>query len=294
MTNRDPISLDIDLLNNNHELSLGNDLLEVNDIDLPCPSCHFYSIETFNNKFDYCPNPIILSLNCRSIVSKLDELKVFLSDLKKSKVICVLFQEIWDFPDHFDFDFSNFNFYFKKRALKRGGGVGLLVRSDLSCTLLPSPFLEGVFESIAISVNFESLCLKIINIYRPPNGILDDFHNSFLEFYDSFPTNETNSPIIVGGDFNIDLLCKNENSFDLVNNFFSQGLINVVSKATRIVPPSKSLIDHIFVSDPSIFISSGVITDSPSDHFWTFAALDIKIHTPPKKVQYIRNFSTRT
>ena len=69
--------------------------------------------------------------------------------------------------------------------------------------------------------------------------------------------------------------------------------LNVITKATRIERNSKSLIDHIFyfsVNNKIETVSSGVIIDSPSDHFLTFVEIDAKKNTEKHQARFTRNF----
>ena len=56
----------------------------------------------------------------------------------------------------------------------------------------------------------------------------------------------------------------------------SNGFISLINQATRICPPSKTAIDHIFSNHPDSIITSGILVDSPSDHFFTFVTVNFK------------------
>ena len=60
------------------------------------------------------------------------------------------------------------------------------------------------------------------------------------------------SKLIIGGDFNIDMLKNNLNKSNLLDLFSSYGLKRCIkNKATRILCPTTStLIDNIFIFDP--------------------------------------------
>ena len=96
--------------------------------------------------------------------------------------------------------------------------------------------------------------------------------------------------IIVGGDFNIDLLNENNSfSLKLLDIAHAQGLQNIISQPTRLTSESKTLIDHIFVSETQD-ITSGQICADISDHNMTFLSIPMKsmIISPPSSSIHLR------
>ena len=53
----------------------------------------------------------------------------------------------------------------------------------------------------------------------------------------------------------------------------SSGLLQLITKPTRVTDTSASLIDHIFVSSLSNPICPGIILNDISDHFLTYCAI---------------------
>jgi hypothetical protein len=73
----------------------------------------------------------------------------------------------------------------------------------------------------------------------------------------------------------------------IVNNGFTQ----CISKATRIVNKSYSLIDHILTNVQQENLTSGTIISDISDHFVTFLFLSSEINKPKNEKRVSRNFS---
>jgi hypothetical protein len=90
------------LNNNDYDLRQAAQFLYEND-DWPNPYLHvnidskFFDIESFCNKFSNHPNPVFLSINIQSLLSKFDNLKNFVSHVLKHKVplVCIAVQEVW-------------------------------------------------------------------------------------------------------------------------------------------------------------------------------------------------------
>jgi hypothetical protein len=98
---------------------------------------------------------------------------------------------------------------------------------------------------------------------------LTEFENYLLFLSDT--ANKLRIPLIVSGDFNINLLQVDSNLkvSDFVNCVYSHSLFPSIYRPTRITSKSATLIDNIFVSDPN-FYSSGLLTVDISDHLPIF------------------------
>ena len=84
-----------------------------------------------------------------------------------------------------------------------------------------------------------------------------------------------NNPIILAGDFNFNLerIDTDMNAASFFEAMLSLGLMNTITKPTRVTNSSNSLIDNIFISF-SLPYSSGVLTDCDiSDHYAIFSFL---------------------
>ena len=111
--------------------------------------------------------------------------------------------------------------------------------------------------------------------------------------------NSLNLPIIMSGDFNIDLLQTNDlnhSSIEFLDIMATSGFVPYISRVTRIgnninqnniVNSTRTLIDNIFINDLFSFVEkSGVLIDSPSDHFYTFISFDFKQNSRNKLPTY--------
>ncbi len=69
---------------------------------------------------------------------------------------------------------------------------------DIKTETLETPFIEGTFESVGVRVGE----VIFVNIYRPPSGNKDEFVEILSNFLDSV----RGSKVLIGGDYNLDIL----------------------------------------------------------------------------------------
>lgn len=223
----------------------------------------------------------VIHLNIRSLLSKIDLLKVWLT-YNKPQVITL--SETWlnsSIADN-EIKLEDYVLYRKDRG-SRGGGLLIYVSSNLNSELaLPAEnpvFFEGLFVQINLHENKR---LLIGNIYRPPNAPVESIKN-IVSTINSF---KCNIEKIILGDFNSNWLNRStSNERNLLNSI---NLSQLITEPTRVGPCSATLLDWILVSHPDRFINSGVLPDSFSDHSVIFCTWKIKLARIPHKVIKIR------
>ena len=232
-----------------------------------------------------------LSLNCCSLLSKIEEVKLFLNEVRFKLPEVILLQEIFTFPDFFDPYIPGYNFYHKKRSKSKGGGVGVYVRTYYDVEEIPSIFNENVFESIALKIKNPDKTYGICNFYRPPQSDFHDFLDSFSQTCHDM--NNLGIPLIIACDSNVNILKDNFQQKSFIGEALSNGFVNFITSATRISHNSKSAIDQMFSNSPCLIKQSGIIIDSPSDHFWTFAAFEVRNKSSYSNPNKKRSFSAK-
>ena len=99
-------------------------------------------------------------------------------------------------------------------------------------------------------------------VYRPPNSTTD-FCHSLSKLIDYALSHY--GEIIVGGDFNIDLLQKKKSNLSTI--FSDAGFTQIIKMATRVNNNTSTLIDHIYTTHPNRIVQSFVPVHGMSDHF---------------------------
>ena len=187
----------------------------------------------------------ILSLNVRSLYANLCELQI---RFKEFDILC--FCETWlntSITDQmismegfslFRLDRENGNITTKKGRPKRGGGLIVYIKNELS------KFAEIVDELSTVTVNVEQLWVSInkpntrkqiiANIYRPPNGKLpeaiDELSKSMEKVQDSHP-----GEITILGDFNVNYNLRHTLPFKKLKEFERNFNLNqLINTSTRL------------------------------------------------------------
>ena len=235
----------------------------------------YYDNDKFNNTFvgNYNSDLKLIHVNIRSLPRNGNYLIAYLEGLKhKFNVICLT--ETWlNNTRVIENLFPEYNEYHSMRSpdLPYGGGAAVLVHKDLKSDELSevscnTDHIECVFVKICNS----SGDVVVGSCYRKPlisNSTL--FINSLTE---KISLLDPNSKIILTGDFNYNLLQidTDNTASTFMDSMLTLGLINTITKATRVTDDSFSLLDNIFISN-SIAYSSGIFLWDVSDHYPVFA-----------------------
>ena len=100
----------------------------------------------------------IIVLNCNSLSSKLSEVKLLVDD-EKAELVCLT--ETW--LRRYEPKFNNYKCLWKHRPDRVGGGLGILVKSNLQYDEINlSPFKNGVLEVQAIDLHLVQRLLGVI------------------------------------------------------------------------------------------------------------------------------------
>ena len=236
----------------------------------------YYSVQEFNHNFK--PNSSNLSvfhLNIRSMNQNGDDLNTFLSNLSINfDVICI--SETWfndsSLPGYY---FPNHNGYHSYRPGNgRGGGVSIYVSKKFKVQHLNlisenSELIECIF--VKISNSDKSVIVGCC--YRPHSSNVSNFSSLIEQKLNGFDFSRVNC--VLCGDFNADFFKYSEDNNIAIfyDGMHSEGLIPTITKPTRSINSTYSLIDNIFISLPFNY-SSGIFKADLSDHFPIFVMLE--------------------
>jgi hypothetical protein len=248
-------------------------------------SSSFFNIQSLSESVR---QPLFLSINIQSLLSKHEQLQEFISELSNSNLVVdvIAVQEIWDIRYPELVNIPGFKpLIYKARRNMRGGGVGFFVRENLECIIIEnlSPFINKIFESITIQLTYpaSNKSMLLTCAYRS-NGVITGVTQAqqidqFFEIFGDLVLRlqQTNKESFIFIDANINLIdLANQDSQTYLNLLFAAGYLQGIFKATRIQNQSKSLIDHIHFNKVDNGIVSGVIISDISDHFFTFLCLE--------------------
>ena len=224
----------------------------------------------------------MMHFNCRSINSKITELILLLSVAQPDFVALT---ETWVAEgDIGALSIPGYNVVSVPRKGKTGGGVALLIRqgilfNEIEITVVPAhETYEGVFVGIPQS---KGSIIVLGSVYRPPGHSVNDFNQELTILLSQL--SKSKNQVILGGDFNIDLLNTSDHgpSLDFINIMNSQSLLPVINYPTRITCSTATLIDNIFVKNVQDIIEPSILVCDFSDHYplvtWFSKVLETRI-----------------
>ena len=150
------------------------------------------------------------------------------------------------------------------------GGVIILAKQNINFKKINTiPTAPSTFECCAIIVMLKNLNIKILGLYRAPDsGNIDDFFDYFDETLCKVCDNrrKIQLPIIVCGDFNIDMLTNNSAADRLKESIIPHNLNVLNSTATRITYHSNTQIDLFISNIDEYYSNTKTISSGISDH----------------------------
>lgn len=141
----------------------------------------------------------IIQLNVNSLISKKKrhDLELFLNTEEPH---IILLNETKIKSKHLLY-FRNYNFIRNDRTQNNGGGTGILIKNNISYTVVPRPPTIQSIESTIIKISSNNHELLIAAVYFTPNTNFPSIHTHDLTELIKLNTHP-NSSIIIGGDLN--------------------------------------------------------------------------------------------
>jgi len=261
-------------------------------------SCKYYLEDTFNNKLqelnvsNNCFS--LINFNVRSMFKNCNDFQIYLSNLEHQFSIIGLC-ETWLNDTNSEFCcIKNFASEHKFRCNKNGGGISLFIREGIKYLLrnelsVLNDIIECLFIEILVSDDKNSV---VGIVYRPPNSSIEEFNEQLMAIVSKI--RRENKYFYLMGDFNINLLNVEQNSStrEFLDNIYANALFPLITKPTRIIKNSATLIDHIYfnqIDNSKLF--TGILHTRITDHFPVFL---INYGSPNNERTYVikkRNFN---
>lgn len=215
---------------------------------------------------------LVMQLNIRGLFGKMSNLKNLINNASHGKKIdVILLCETWQNKNSPSISLPGYEYVYKIRKHKIGGGVGIFVSDRIRYTEVK---LSANYESIEhVVINIKTKhgneSITICSLYRPPNTndtkFVEEYKNLLLDLYKT----STSKKLILGMDHNLDFLkhSLHKRTHDFIELNLDNSLIPSITRPTRITKSSATLIDNIIVSQSLITKSeSRIIIDDISDH----------------------------
>jgi hypothetical protein len=224
-------------------------------------------------------------LNVQGLTSKLDEIKLLLQNNNNIHIFGISETKLQS--DHITEFYHVEGFqtpYRRDRLINRGGGLLVYIKEDVPCQRR-ADLENNDIESIWLELKPKnSKSILICHTYRPPDSPVawkDHFEAQFEK------AQNEEKEIIILGDINRDLL-NEQIKFSWSNYLTSLGLSQIIKEPTRVCEYSKTLIDHIYVTNQENILDTRVLNIGISDHFPIFCNRKINFSIPKKQHICIR------
>lgn len=215
----------------------------------------------------------LLHLNIRSLNKHFDDLQLLLDNPSQTLPSIIGLTETWLSSDpNPPFALDNYDFIFNSRHDRAGGGVALYLSKDYNYNICNDiTFMNNALESLFIEIivpNHKNIIVGVV--YRPPNSNSHDFLSQLTDITRNHIF--LNKDCFIMGDFNINLLKHDSNntSQEFLELLLSASFLPLVSKPTRVVNNSATLIDNIF-SNVIPHPDSYVVLSDVTDHYPIFS-----------------------
>ena len=214
---------------------------------------------------------IVLQLNIRGLFNKTALLTNLLTSCVENRTPdIVMLSETWLTPTSPPINIDGYNFVHCCRSQKRGGGVGILISTNLrytECKNISSTLAENECVTVELKLKSQSTCI-ISSMYRPPNVDIPTFQTCYNSLVCEMKKLRPKS-IIIGLDHNLDFLKSDSHTGtnQFIQHNLDANLIPTITRPTRITKSSATLIDNIMVSQSLCGnYESGILIDDISDH----------------------------
>lgn len=225
---------------------------------------------------DFCVK--IHLINARSVCNKIHYLKAYVDDCNPD---ILAITETWGNKTLIDglITPKGFTLFRRDRLFRKGGGVALLVRDELTPVdfVIPDNF-NHEFDSVWCTLRSTSGKIILIGcVYRPPTSS-ESVDISISDLFD-FASVASHDYRVILGDFNVPhidwkLLKADKHDQTFLEGVLKNCLTQVVTSPTR----GDSLLDLVFVNDVSLISSVQVDESFPgSDHLTVKITLAIDV-----------------
>jgi hypothetical protein len=151
------------------------------------------------------------------------------------------------------------------------------------------PLVESCWCEIICGKNKPNIIVGCI--YKHPTANLSDFTLELEGIIKNI--SEKNHHIYIIGDINIDFLKYNDHpkTKEYLDMLYSNNLVPLITKPTRITNHTATLIDHIYTNAPIHDTVSGIALVDLSDHLPVFCICNASVFKTKQKI-YFRDYSS--
>ena len=257
---------------------------DFNESTMICLCKQIQPYTSFGKKISNCNGLSIAHLNVRSLLPKINQIRLFLY-LSKVDMLCI--NEAWldSTVTNKDIRVQDYTIYRNDRN-RRGGGALIYVREDVKCDERNDLILSPC-ESVWLEVKtIKSKPILVCSLYRPPDSDAAYMSNVYdmLEKADS-----EEKSIVLLSDMNFDYNV-NENLYrnPVYHIECMYSMSQLISEPTRVTTESSTTIDVILSNIPELHTHTGVFKLTMSDHYMTYTVINQSVEKQKVKHNIVR------
>ena len=244
--------------------------LPLSDLNLDHLDDCVYLDPTELNDIQASPSDLtVLQLNVRGLINKQSDLTKIMEYGGKNKVNVALLCETWLRQDTKNLvNIPDYNIVSKEQMGMKGGGVSILIQSDLKYQHRADLEIDSDYlEHVIAELKSDKRPILLVSCYCAPNTDQVQFLKDYKSLLHSICSKDRR--VIVGLDHNLDLLKNNthRNTQEFLETNWGNKLLPCISKPTRITHSTATLIDNTFCSvELHGRYKSYILIDDISDH----------------------------
>jgi hypothetical protein len=241
----------------------------------------------------------IMQFNVRSMPKNIGNLELYLENINCNFKIIGLCETWLNASNFHCYNIEGYNIESSFRTNRTGGGVSILIKRQIQYKLGKElMFSNDCIETIFVEINktefSSSKNIVIGSIYRPPNTPIEEFLSNLNAILDQV---HTESKIVyILGDFNINLLNVESHvgSSEFLELMYSNTLLPLINRPTRITEKSASIIDNIFCNElQNVQLLNGIFITDLTDHYPTFTLCNRILSKETQSFIYKRKLNQR-
>ena len=226
-------------------------------------------------------------LNAQSLCNKTLTVREHMLDYKADMM---LLTETWLKPSKTaivnELTPPGYSFIGECRTEKRGGGTGLLFKSEYKFAKMPSPRFK-TFEVLDVKTTHSERPLRVIIIYRSPTSPTKSFLDELALYISELAV--VREEILMAGDFNLHFHLPNASGVQYLKQILADN--NMQQHVTKPTHRNGNLLDLVITRVCSNIVASTDICESSiSDHYSVIFPLHVTKPRSSSQMRQVRNF----
>ena len=265
------------------------------DLMLNNLTSYYYSTSDINRVLKKA-GPKALTLyhcNIRSLPKNISLLSDLIYALSSKPDVLALTETRLNENTTVNIDVPGYKFYHSDSPTA-AGGAGIYVSENLKC--IPRPDLKLSIENVEscwveIDSTKKSKNQMVIGcVYRHPNSNIENFTEQLDDMLRYL--NQCKYDVFILGDINIDFFkyANHQPTEKYLDMLYSNSLMPIITKPTRITEHTRTLIDHIYTNTSTSQIIPGIALFDISDHLPVFCVTNTSVKRCQERMYY-RDYS---